>query len=508
MKALTPSMELKMDFSRCRSKLIIFAAAVILLIIGKSLSGQAADAPDKDLALIQAAENNLMPGLYVKGKPIPAMNILDRMKHYHVPGVSVAVINKGKIEWAKGYGVRENGGNDPVTPETLFQAASVSKPVTALAALHLVEKGILDLDAPVNDKLVSWKVPENEFSAKEKVTLRRLLTHSAGLTVSGFPGYSVSEPIPTPVQVLNGEKPANTPPVCIDTIPGSQWRYSGGGFVVTQLLVADVSGKPFQEYMKTAVLDPLGMTRSAFAQPLPQDKAEQAASGHEMNGEVVKGRWHVYPELAPAGLWTTPSDLCRLAIELQKSVAGESNKIISQEMAGKMLTPGVGDWGLGIGLGGQTEEGKKSFSHGGGNKGFICMLFAFVHKGQGAVVMTNSDNGNDLVFEILRSLSSVYGWSILQSKEAAVVEIVPENLTPYAGDYRAADDPDTPVLVSIEKDQLHIQSADTGDWALSPISETEFVYLDGGVAITFVKGPDGKYEQIKRWGAVLSRKKK
>jgi CubicO group peptidase (beta-lactamase class C family) len=493
-----------------RISLRIFAVITVLSFLAGDRafsSAQAAEAPPDGPARIRAVENNLRPALYVKGKPLPAMNILERMAHYHVPGVSVAVINKGKIEWAKGYGVKEAGGNDPVTPETLFQAASVSKPVTALAALRLVEKGILELDAPVNDKLASWKVPENEFSAKEKVTLRRLLTHSAGLTVSGFPGYSVSEPIPTPVQVLNGEKPTNTPPVRCDMVPGSQWRYCGGGFVVTQVLLADVSGRPFQEYMKTTVLGPLGMTRSTFAQPLPRDQADQAASGHEMNGEVVAGRWHVYPELAAAGLWTTPSDLCRLAIELQKSVAGESNKIISREMAGKMLTAGTGDWGLGMGLGGQTEEGKKSFSHGGGNKGFICMLFAFVHKGQGAVVMTNSDNGNDLVFEILRSLAAVYDWSILHPKEASVIEILPEKLTPYVGDYRAADEPATPVLVSIEKDQLHIQSPDTGDWALSPISETEFVYLDGGASITFVKGPDGGYDQIKRWGAVLSRKK-
>ena len=461
----------------------------------------------KHAIVVTAVENALRPAMYAKGKPIAAMNILDRMKYYNVPGVSVAVIDNGKIDWAKGYGIKETGGNDPVTPETLFQAASISKPVTALGTLQLVEKGILDLDSPVNDKLVSWKVPENEFSEKEKVTLRQLLTHSAGLTVSGFPGYAASEQIPTPVQVLDGEKPANTPPVRIDMIPGSQWRYSGGGFVVTQLLVADVSGRPFQEYMKTTVLAPLGMTHSTFEQPLPRDKAEQAASGHQANGEVVKGRWHVYPELAAAGLWTTPSDLCRFAIELQKSVAGESNKIISQEMAGKMLTPGTGNWGLGIGLGASTTEEKKSFSHGGGNKGFICMLFAFVNKGQGAVVMTNSDNGNELVMEILRGLSSVYGWSILQPKEVVLVEIAPEKLIPYTGDYRASDEPDTPVLVYIEKDQLHIKSPETGDWALSPISETEFVYMDGGVELTFVKGDDDRYDQIQRWGAVLSRKK-
>ena len=177
------------------------------------------NAKSKHAIAAKAVENALRPAMYAKGKPIAAMNILDRMKYYHVPGVSVAVIDNGKIDWAKGYGIKETGGNDPVTPETLFQAASISKPVTALGTLQLVEKGSLDLDSPVNDKLVSWKVPENEFSEKEKVTLRQLLTHSAGLTVSGFPGYATSEQIPTPVQVLDGEKPANTHPVRIDMIP-------------------------------------------------------------------------------------------------------------------------------------------------------------------------------------------------------------------------------------------------------------------------------------------------
>lgn len=490
-----------------RSRSLVLATASALIIAGSCKSRPTAGNPAKDPARIQAVENGLRPAMFIKGQPLAAMNILDRMKHYRVPGVSVAVINEGKIEWAKGYGVKETGGHEPVTTETLFQAASISKPVTALGALRLVDQGMLDLDSPVNDKLVSWKVPENEFSEKEKVTLRRLLTHSAGLTVSGFPGYTTSEQIPAPVQVLNGEKPANTPPVRIDTVPGSQWRYSGGGFVVTQVLVADVSGRPFQHYMKTTVLDPLGMSHSTFEQPLPQDKADQAASAHEMNGEAVKGRWHVYPELAAAGLWTTPSDLCRFAIELQKSFAGESDRIISREMAGKMLTLGTGNWGLGIGLGAATAEEKRSFSHGGGNKGFACMLFAYVHKGQGAVIMTNSDNGSGLVTEILRGLSFVYSWSILQPKEVALVEIAPEKLAHYVGDYRAADEPETPVLVSIENSQLHIKSPETGDWALSPISETEFVYLDGGEDVTFVKSPDGRFDQVKRWGVVLSRKK-
>ncbi len=444
--------------------------------------------------------------MYRKGQPIPVLSLRDRMRHYNVPGVSVAVIDEGRLAWATAYGFKEAGGQEPVTPETLFQAASISKPATAMGALRLVDQGALDLDAPVNDKLVSWQIPESEFSANEKVTLRRLLTHSAGLTVSGFPGYAVSAPVPTPVQVLDGTGSANTPAVRVDIIPGAQWRYSGGGFVVAQVLMADVSGRTFSDYMKTTVLDPLGMNHSTFEQPLPLDKAAQAASGHQANGEAVPGKWHVYPELAAAGLWTTPSDLCRLAIELQKSVAGESNQVLTRETADRMLSPGIGRWGLGIGLGSATEAQKQTFSHGGGNKGFTCMLFAYVHQGQGAVVMTNSDNGSALVTEILRALSSVYGWAILQPKEVVLVDLVPGQLAPYVGEYRAADEPDVPVLVSLAENQLHVRSPETGDWALSPVSETEFVYLDGGVVITFVKSPDGTCDTMETMGRAFSRR--
>jgi len=288
-------------------------------------------------------------------------------------------------------------------------------------------------------------------------------------------------------------------------IPGSQWRYSGGGFIIAQQLIEDVTGKHFQDYMKETVLDLLGMTHSTFQQPLVRTKARQIASAHGTDGKPVEGGGHVYPELAAAGLWTTPSDLCRFSIEIQKSFSGDSNKIISSEMATDMLTPGIGNWGLGMGLGAPTAEEKRTFSHGGGNKGFVCMLFAYIHKGQGAAVMTNSDRGNELVMEILRSLSSVYGWGILQPKEVNPFEMTPEKLASYVGDYRSADEPDVPILVSIEDEQLHIKSTETGDWPLYPISDTEFVYLDGGASLTFTKNPDGVYDKIERWGKVLSR---
>jgi len=459
------------------------------------MSGCSTKAPDDSLAHIQAVENNLRPAMYIKDQPLPALNILDRMKHYKVPGVSVAVIYEGKIEWAKGYGVKEAEGGDPVTPETLFQAASISKPIASLGVLHLVDEGLLDLDAPVNDKLQSWKVPENEFTAKEKVTLRRLLTHSAGLTVHGFPGYAASKEFPTTVQVLDGEKPANTPPVRVDILPGSQWRYSGGGYTVAQLLVADVSGRPFPDYMKATVLDAIGMADSTFQQPLTPEKAVQAASAHRGNGKVIKGKWHVYPEMAAAGLWTTPSDLCLYAIEIQRSLSGQSNKVISRSLTEQMLSPGIGGHGLGPALSGSGEN--RTFSHGGSNMGFKCQMIAFADKGQGAAVMTNADRGGELADEILRSIASVYGWSDYQSKEVAVIEIDPAKLEPYIGDFRLDSQPNMPILVSIEEGRLCVKSMATGKMSLLPMSETEFVYLEGGIFFTFVRGADKSINQIK-----------
>jgi CubicO group peptidase (beta-lactamase class C family) len=335
---------------------------------------------------IQRVENGLLAAIIIKGQPA-TMKLADRMAHYKTPGVSIAVINDGKIEWAKGYGAAETGVATPVTTETLFQAASISKPVAAVGALALVERGKLSLDEDVNAKLKSWKVPENDLTKEHKVTLRRLVTHSAGLTVHGFRGYAADEPAPTLQQALDGQKPANSAAIRVDILPSSKWRYSGGGYNVMQQLMIDVTGKQFPELMRELALDKIGMKRSTYEQPLPKALAAQAAVGHRGNGEVVKGKWHTYPEMAAAGLWTTPSDLALFAIELQGSKAGKSNKVLSKSMTDQMLTMQIESWGLGISLGG--EGAAATFSHGGGNEGFRCQMFAyavtFIKDEQGAV---------------------------------------------------------------------------------------------------------------------------
>ena len=369
------------------------------------------------------SENDLLFST-ANGQSLSNKKLLDRMQADKIPGLSIAVINDGKLEWARGYGELEVGNNKPVTTDTLFQACSISKPVTAMAVVYLVQQGKLDLDEDVNQKLVSWKIPENEFTRDQKVTIRRLLSHSAGVTVSGFRGYSSDEQVPTLHQILDGVEPANSVHLRVDTIPGTQWRYSGGGFTVLQQLLIDVTGKPFPEIMQNLVLQKLEMKQSTFQQPLPINLRAQAARGHEENGEKVNGDYFIYPELAAAGLWTTPSDLARFAIELQKSKAGESNIVLSVDMTNLMLSDQMEDFpmemvsqrydreirnqGLGFRLEGDGRSAR--FSHHGGNMGYRCFIVAYSDTGQGAVVMTNSDNGFELIQKIIRNIAKEYSW--------------------------------------------------------------------------------------------------
>ena len=366
---------------------------------------------------IARVENNFPAISLGENEPPLQINLRKLMEVYKVPGLSVAVIDNFKIVWAKGYGVTEAGTATPVTTRTLFQAGSISKPVAATGALYLVEHGKLSLDEDVNRKLVSWKVPENEFTREQKVTLRRLMSHSAGLTVHGFPGYAVDEPIPTLIQIFNGEKPANTAPIRVDIVPGTKSRYSGGGITIEQQLVMDVTGEPFPKFMRETVLDKIGMHESTYEQPLPAARSALAASGTYADGKVVRGKWHVYPEMAAAGLWTTPSDLARFAIEIALSKQGKANHVLSQAMTEQMLTPQIENVGLGFFLGGKNNPGQ--FGHNGADEGFQAILTMFSDSGHGAVVMANSDNGVTVGNYLVKSIAKEYAWNNIPEKEPA-----------------------------------------------------------------------------------------
>ena len=452
---------------------------------------------------IQRIENGLLPTVVINGQAPAPMKLSERMQHYKVPGVSIAVINHGTIEWARGYGVKEAGTADRVTASTLFQAASISKPVTAMGALRLVQEGKLKLDEDVNKELKSWKVPENEFTKEKKVTLRELLSHSAGLTVHGFAGYAAGEPVPSLVQVLNGEKPANSEPIRVDIPPGSKWRYSGGGYVVTQQLILDVTGKLFPDFMEQTVLRPLQMTDSTYQQPLPQALRAQAAAGHRGDGKVIPGKWHTYPEMSAAGLWTTPTDLANFAIAIQNGKAGKSQTVLSQAMISQMLTRQIDDWGLGLNLEGKGRTAH--FSHGGANDGYRCFMVGYDETGQGAVVMTNGDNGGPLAEEIRLAIAHEYGWSGYQPKEITTVHVDPQVLAEYVGSYKLP--PDQTLTVVQEGDKLLLE-ADGQKFEMVPESETKFFVLGPDFGVQFVKDEKGKVTSLDIEGGPSAKKVK
>ena len=331
-----------------------------------------------------------------------------QMKARQIPGLALAVIDGGKIVREQAYGFRDEARTEPITRTTLFQAASVSKPVAALGALHLVEQGRLSLDEDINSVLRSWRIPNNRFTKAHPVTLRLILSHSAGLTVEGFPGYRVGSPIPSLLQILDGRPPANTPPVRVDQIPGTRWRYSGGGYLVMQQSMIDVTGRPFADYMQDTVLGPLGMSSSTFAQPLPESLARRAATGFTSGPRrAVDGRWRIKPELAAGGLWTTAGDLARFLLAIQRSLGGTSNPVISQSMTRQMLTKQKEDSGLGFFLGGDPPR----FGHNGSNPGFNAVTVALCDTGEGAVILMNGNTDIEVLKNILaEAIADQYHW--------------------------------------------------------------------------------------------------
>jgi CubicO group peptidase (beta-lactamase class C family) len=334
--------------------------------------------------------------------------VATEMKDHNIVGVSIAIIDDGEIRTAKGYGFAEKSAATRVTTNTLFQAGSVSKPVAALAALRMVEDGRLSLDGDVNRSLKRWQVPENEFTKVEKVTLRRILSHSAGLTVHGFPGYAADSPVPTLLEILDGSQPANTEAIRVDVVPGSTSRYSGGGYTVMQQMMIDVAGKSFPELMREAVLTPLRMTASTYEQPLPANRVTLAATGYDAKGKEIKGKAHIYPEMAAAGLWTTPSDLARFAISIQQALAAKSNPVISSSMTHHMLTVQKGSNGLGLFLNGSGKTLR--FEHGGRDEGFATLLLADAESGHGVVIMINANDNSGAVNRMIEAVRKDYHW--------------------------------------------------------------------------------------------------
>lgn len=372
---------------------------VLLTACGESLQYRSA---------VETIENSLSPSLVIADKP--KWNIQDRMEFHKVPGISLAVIKNFEVSWSQGYGVTQNQEKIPVTAHTLFQAASISKPVTAVMTLRMVQEGLLDLDRDINHYLISWKIPENKFSIREKVTIRRILSHTAGLSVSGFRGYAADESVPTLLETLDGQPPANSAPIRIIREPGSEYAYSGGGYIVLQQVLEDVTGKPVSELMRTWLLEPLGMQNSILGDPHGVIKANQISDAHNYKGEAYRGHRFIQNGSTCCELWTTAKDLAMLVVFIQRSLRGEHPELLRKDLAELLVQPDTDGNSLGFFV---TTDGENSyFSHSGSNPpGFTCWLLAHASKGYGMILMTNSQTGGTLYPEIRHSISKTDQWS-------------------------------------------------------------------------------------------------
>ncbi|EDP69748.1 beta-lactamase [Flavobacteriales bacterium ALC-1] len=391
---------------------------------------------------ISRIENGLQSNLRIKygdSVSIQYYNIEDRMKELNIHGLSIAVLNNGVIEWARGYGMADTIQNKKVSTKTLFQAGSVSKPIAATRALQLVEEGRLNLDSNVNDFLRSWKIPENEFTTKEKVTLRRLLNHSAGLTVHGFPGYSNKDAVPSVIDVLEGK--GNTDSVRVFRVPGEKVGYSGGGYTVMQLMVSDLEQNEFSDIMQKRVLNPLGMTSSTYANPLPKSYQNLAASGYKSDGSQVPGKWHTYPEMAAAGLWTTPSQLLLWAKAIQDTYQNKKDGFLKAETVKEMIT----DYGNNQGMGPYVVE--DLFGHGGLDEGFVSDLRIWKEYPISVAIMVNSNSGGDIIREVFLSIAKEYNLPGIYHRLRTYNEQSKKQRERYVGTYKFSEEATSKVTI-------------------------------------------------------------
>ncbi len=381
---------------------------MVALLAGPVWAASQARPASENLAERIARIETGLPTVEIQGEEPLRLSLDQWMKALDVPGVGIAVIDGYEVAWSRGFGIAATGSADPVTDRTLFQAGSIAKPVTALAALHMVEEGRLTLDGDINDSLTTWRLPESPLDDAHSVSLRGLLAHTGGVTAVGFPGYEVGQVTPTIPQILNGEPPSNTPATRVVSEPGSEVAYSGLGYTIVQLAMTEQGGQPFPQLMADTVFTPLGLVDSTFEQPLPDALAARAASGHDSSGNLVSGRWRVHPEMAAAGLWTTASDLGRILIEVARSKAGQSNLILSQTMTGEMLTQQKNEMSIGWVI--RPGDPHGYFAHNGGTVGYRAHMRMRAGTGQGVVILTNSDNGSDLFNAIVASVAREYAW--------------------------------------------------------------------------------------------------
>jgi CubicO group peptidase (beta-lactamase class C family) len=470
----------------------------IALIILTIFVGHAYAQNTSLLNRIKEVENNLIP--FVPVKEFEGWNIIERMRYYKVPGATIAVIKDFKIDWAKGYGLADTLKKIPVTTETMFSAGSISKFLMAVTALKMVESKQIELERPINNYLTSWKIVENDFTRKSSITLRLLLSHSAGTSQASYFGFTPTQPLPTIVEILSGAKISETRPVAVNSEPNKEFRYSGGGSMIAQMALMDISKLSFSDLTQQILFDKLGMRNSTFEQPIPEKFVKQSSWAYS-SASWFKGMTYVYPQQAAAGLYTAPTDLAKFFIDVQKSYIGKG-RVLSKATAKQMLSPqqnvSDGSYKEQIGIGPfliQRTDNKDPdgvyFEFTGVNAGFLAYGIASVTNGNGVIIMLNSgDNVNGLGKEIRRAVAKVYDWTNFLPTEIQPISLTDTELDKFVGRYRMATD--EVLYLRREKNYLVENINEGNDIYCFPISKDTIVFTDYNIKGFFVRNDKGE----------------
>jgi len=444
-------------------KKILFFLSLLIPFLGESQATE---------NQMQQVENGfIFPSVVSADQEMIKYNILDQMRKYKIHGASVAVIHEGKIGWLKSYGFADKNQSQSITKQTLFQCASIGKIITSLVVLRLVQEGKLQLDVNINQQLTRWKLPENDLTRKQPVTLQHLLSHTSGLTDDyGFLGYKPDSKIPTLLQILNNESPAKTKKsLVVKTLPGSVERYSGAGYLILQLLIEEASGLPFEDCVQKYVFDPLEMKHSTYNSQPDKNLGKSIAVGHHANGKPLKKKsYHIYPEKAAAGPWTTAEDLAKLIIGIQE------NKVLNSEMTQKWMTPFINHKGLGVNLKGVDQP--HAFWHAGQNLGYTGLVYGSLDEGNGAVVLVNSDGGERFLQEFISSVASAYNWKVMKTYKA--INMTKEEMSRLVGIYKSID-ASTGLSIKQKKGKLFVEPSNSKERVeLYKIGPNHFTFKD------------------------------
>jgi CubicO group peptidase (beta-lactamase class C family) len=448
---------------------------------------------------IARIEQDLQPSIQIIGRQVKPRSVAAELAARNTPAVSIAVVDHGRISWAKAYGLADVASGAKATVATMFEAGSVSKPVGASGAMQLMQAHLFALDDAANGRLTSWRIPDNDLTTGHPVTIRQLWTHTAGVTAHGLPGYAVGAPVPSLVDILDGKWPANTPAIVVQHVPGTVWRYSSGGIAIAQLVMTDTTHTPFPPLMRRLVFTPLGMADSTYEQPPPTARDGQLATGYLGDGEATEGRFHLYPEMAAAGLWSTPTDLAKWSIALVRAYNDEPSPLMSHASAVTMLTPGLGAWGIGIHVVGSGDDLR--FTHEGDDWGFKAD-FVIWPKGERAIIaMANSDQGMEVVTELMQAVAREYGWRGLEARTVEPVALAPARQAEIVGSYGKG-------LARITADGGVLHMTYRGSrLEIVPIGADRFAIDDGGDMVPFglSRTADGKIAAILTLGLFLTR---